>query len=549
MTTDISCPAAVPALARTSVSERLLERLVPGAFWALALVWAAVNLLPPINFDEALILTISERWLGGERLYVDLIDVNPPLIFVLNLVPAAIERVTGIGGPVALVLSILAFVAVAIWLSLRMLPLVVDANDRATRLMLPPLIVIALVIFPGDMLGQREHLMLVTTLPYLLLAAARIEGTPVPLARRIGIAAFAAIGFALKPHFLAIPALIELFVLIRRGREALRDPAPWTMALLFTAYPIAIWIWLPQYYTNVIPLVMSAYETIGTASGMTILLGNQLGPALIVLAPLGIAAFMGRFSPLIRVVALAGLGAALSGVAQGKGWPYHLLPAQTLEVVLGALMTAALIDAMTTAQARAAGRESAPAPVGTAPRAIIGMVLLGIVSLSVYLRTTFYDQWGYKDSIAAQLVEIVRPYAAGKSVLILSPGVYPLFPMLNYAHTRMALRFETIWPLQGAYGTCAHNDPRYHDAVHEPPSERAMVRAVLEDFAKYRPPLVIIDKDAGIMWCGGKNFDLLEYFLRQPGFADEMGNYDLLRQYDRYLIFKRTPPGDDEDSQ
>src|SRR5690242_274204 len=99
MTSQISLTAADAAEARSRASGRLLELLVPGAFWALALVWAVVNLLPPINFDEALILTISERWLGGERLYIDLIDVNPPLIFILNLVPAAIERITGLSGP------------------------------------------------------------------------------------------------------------------------------------------------------------------------------------------------------------------------------------------------------------------------------------------------------------------------------------------------------------------------------------------------------------------------------------------------------------------
>jgi predicted RNA-binding protein associated with RNAse of E/G family len=52
---------------------------------------------------------------------------------------------------------------------------------------------------------------------------------------------------------------------------------------------------------------------------------------------------------------------------------------------------------------------------------------------------------------------------------------------------------------------------------------------------------VIIDKVAGIDYCGGKDFDLLEYFLRWPAFASEMEHYDLLKQYDRYIIFKRRP--------
>lgn len=546
MTAHVSYPVTEPATSSLPLSERLLVWLVPGAFWVLALGWAAVNLLPPVNFDEALILAISERWLGGERLYIDLIDVNPPLIFVLNLVPAAIERLTGIGGPVALVLSILAFIAVSIRLSLKMIPLVVGTTmDSATRLILPPLIVIALVIFPGDMFGQREHLMVVSLIPYMLLAAARIQGAPIPLARRIGIAVFGAVGLAIKPHFLAIAVLIELFVLVRRGAVALRDPVPWIMTALFIGYPIAIWLWLPEYYFSVVPLVMSAYEKIGTASPVIILLGNQLVPALTILVPFGIAAFIGRFSALIRVVVLAGLGASISGVVQGKGWSYHLLPAQILEVVLAGLMAAALVDSMIASKLRPTSEnETGSAPVGLAPRAMIGLVLLMFISLSVYVRSTFYDQWGFKYTAAAQLTDIVKPYAEGKSILVLSPGVYPIFPMLNYSHAKMALRFETIWPLQGAYSGCVPNAPRYHAPQDVTLSERAMNQAVVEDFAKYRPPLVIIDKIAGISRCRGKNFDLLEYFLRQPQFAEEMAHYDFLTQFDRYIIYKRRPDDD-----
>jgi hypothetical protein len=178
------------------------------------------------------------------------------------------------------------------------------------------------------------------------------------------------------------------------------------------------------------------------------------------------------------------------------------------------------------------------------PRVIIGLMMLGFISLTGYVRSTFYDQWGWQDSAAGQLLRVVKPYAEGKSILILSPGVYPLFPMLNYANAKLALRFQTIWPLQGAYNGCSRSEPRYHAAKDMTRSERAMVQAVIEDFAKYKPPVVIIDKVAGIDYCGGKSFDLLEYFLREPAFAEEMAHYDLLTQYDRYIIYQRRADGE-----
>jgi hypothetical protein len=116
--------------------------------------------------------------------------------------------------------------------------------------------------------------------------------------------------------------------------------------------------------------------------------------------------------------------------------------------------------------------------------------------------------------------------------------------MLNYAHDRLALRFQTIWPLQGAYEDCKEGDPRYHSRRDMPLSERVFVKAVVEDFVKYKPPIVIIDKVPGIKYCGGRDFDLTEYFVRQPGFADELEKYDLMMQIDRYIIYKRRPDGE-----
>jgi hypothetical protein len=519
---------------------------VPATFWILPLVWAAVYLLPPLNFDVSLILSVADRWLGGERLYVDLIDVNPPLIFALNLIPAGIARLTGASAPIVLVLCILTLVAAAVWLSVKVLPAALGERDATVRMALVPLILFALVIFPGEMFGQREHLMLVTLFPYTLLATARGAGVFVPRGRRLAIAILAAFGFALKPHFLAIPALIELYVLLQRGPKAwLRDFVPWVMLAIFVAYAIAAWEWTPEYFTQVLPLVMSTYSKIGGASPMVILLGNQLGPALLLIVPLGAVAFLVPLSPLIRKIVLAALGAAASGVLQDKGWPYHLFPAQALALVLAGLTVAATFDWFAPV-----GDGGVRTGVSLPARAVVGAMLLIFISFTVNIRATFYDQWGFSDSPSGQLLRIVEANAPeGSYITIISPGVYPHFPMLNYAHDKLGMGFQTIWPLQGAYEDCTDDQPRYHSREDMPASERALDQDLIQHFVKDQPPLVIIDKVAGIKRCANKDFDLLEYFLRQPAFAEEMEHYDLLLQYDRYIIFKRRPDGDDESDQ
>src|SRR5271163_2273464 len=68
-------------------TQRFATGLGAVAF-AIPCLWGLTYLLPPLDGDVAAILDFAVRMVDGERLYVDLVDVNPPLIFWLNLAPA-----------------------------------------------------------------------------------------------------------------------------------------------------------------------------------------------------------------------------------------------------------------------------------------------------------------------------------------------------------------------------------------------------------------------------------------------------------------------------
>ena len=44
----------------------------------------------PLKDDVAWLLYVARRWLGGQRLYEDLVEVNPPLIIWIYAIPAAV---------------------------------------------------------------------------------------------------------------------------------------------------------------------------------------------------------------------------------------------------------------------------------------------------------------------------------------------------------------------------------------------------------------------------------------------------------------------------
>jgi len=524
---------APPRAAGGTLSNRTLRALwrkLPALLPALLFLPAV--LAPPLNHDVAAVLNFSERWLGGEHLYSDLIDVNPPLIYVLTLIPAALERLLPLSGVHALQLCMVAFGMVAWWLA-------VSVRDRAAegpseRVFLDVLPV--LFLFDGGYdFGQREHLMAVAALPYLLASARRATGARPR--RRIAAAAFAAVGFALKPHFLAIPGLVELAVLgwnlrggLTRGlRWTLRDPVPWTLLAVWAIYLASLPLVFSDYLDVVVPLVWNFYLDLGGLTVLQVLLVSRMAVILMLLVPvLCIAArrIAGPENKLPVMLGLAAIGAVASAVTQHKGWSYHIVPVELFTLGLTAVLGLRWLDAQGAVRtARSATRVAA-----------VFAALFGL-----YIASNGEAPWKelqYADSPVAELTAQLREHAAGERVLVLSPAIYPVFPALNHAGVKATLRTMNMWLLQGAYEDCLPNGHRYREVWEMGRAEFFVFRTVAEDFARAPPAVVVVDKYPGIPWCGSE-FDFIQYFSRHQLFAEVFSHYKLTAEWDRYRVYTR----------
>jgi hypothetical protein len=513
------------------------ERLL---FWLPVLGFALAVLAPPLNHDVAAVLQWSQRWLAGEQLYVDLIDVNPPLIFILNLLPAWLMSL-GLGAATAIHFC----VALLGGLSWRLFALARErpAEGPVLRALLDGLPALLLVL-PGYDFGQREHLMMLAALPYLMgavkrasgsqprgmpecglpggrLPGGRLPGGRLPGGRLLGGgllggAMLAAVGFALKPHFLAIPALVEVAVLLTSRRLSL---VPLLMGAIWLLYLAAILTLFPHYGTDVLPMVRSLYLGIGEGSALAVMLMPRLGVAellLMVVLPMAL-----RSPGLARMLALAALGAWVAALVQHKGWTYHVLPVSLFSLAAASVLAARALDALG-ARPSAAGALSG--------------------AMALYMVATAEAPWneiGHDGSDAGILATQLRLHAEGQRVLALSPLVSPIFPAVTMAHAVLAQRLMTMWPLQGAYAECVVGAPRYRDAAAMSPAEAFVFRSVPADFRRIRPEAVVLDSQADIPGCGGA-FDFLAYFQRNPDFAETWRHYRLAVEWGRFHLYVRT---------
>jgi hypothetical protein len=256
-----------------------LQKLLLAA--ACVALWA-FQMQRPITDDIAWLLDAGSRWFDGQRLYVDIMELNPPLIFYVMAVLTA-----GTWSKAAFLAGVcLAIFASAMWCG--------DRRWAAFAALTLP----ALVPF-----GQRDHLALIAALPFLV-----AEKRKWPM----GVWLFA--GTALKPHLLLIPLLGAAW------RRQWRDPALWTLAGLVLAYAAYILAVHPAYVRVIVPLAVTTYHAYGAPF--------HFWPQLVLI--LVIAATNLR-SPLIGPL----VAALASYYLQGKFWYYQLIPAVGLAIYIG----------------------------------------------------------------------------------------------------------------------------------------------------------------------------------------------------------------------
>ncbi|MCC7273226.1 MAG: hypothetical protein IT561_11210 [Alphaproteobacteria bacterium] len=503
---------------------------------AVPLVWAAAQFYAPLDHDTGAILYFAHRWLLGDRLYVDLIDVNPPLVFVLGLVPVVVHRALGISEPTALIGTVVVASVLSAWVTWRLLAMRSRQLGRgemgSLTATLVPLALLFALLTPGE-LGQREHLMVMLTVPYVVFTALRLERRTVPMPLAVGIALAAATGFALKPFFLVVPALLEGFILVVCGRRAFRDPVPWTMAAVWAAYVGATLLLFREYVDTILPMTFEYYSRLGDSSPMVAFnrgfLPVEAGIAVLAL----VAGFMVR-SRTAQCLALFAIGAAATTIIQGKGWSHQWLHADLAFILLSAAVMAAAVERY--------------GPTDMLRRRRLGATLVVAMLAFAYVAANNdappwfrVDRMGYDGRLGRQINLVEAEARPGEPILALSPGIYPFFPMVNYTGTRMAMPYMSMWVLQGVYKNCpASGQPQAFNAPDAmAPAERRVFETVTDGLVAGKPRIVIVDRIPGMPTCDGKVFDYLAYFLQNPRFATEFLNYDLYKAFDRYIVYRR----------
>ena len=133
--------------------------------------------------------------------------------------------------------------------------------------------------------GQRDHILALLVLPYLIAAA--LSSVPIPT--RILITFTAALGLALKPHQTLIPIVVELTLLLKLRKPRLLEPAIFLLAA--ATYLTTIHLLAPTYLTQILPTLRQTYWAFGHLSLIQLL---QAAPAIPILFTAALGLYLYR---------------------------------------------------------------------------------------------------------------------------------------------------------------------------------------------------------------------------------------------------------------
>ena len=282
------------------------------------------------NTDIAWLLTVGEHVLDGAVPYRDIIETNPPGSVLLYLPAVLMGRATGIE-PQTIVMLLTGLACAA---SLVVCCAILRQGRQVPEPARGPLlasVAAILVLLPTGSFGQREHIILLATLPLLCVVVVRQDiGRRVPVPLILLSATGAGLAISIKPFYAL--GLIGPAVLLWRPAGWRGLAVAWELWLtgFVTAALIAAQLAaFPSFTQDVLPLLTRVYLPMRQPLSLLVSLpGGTFGIATL----LGALLVRHRWPPMNHerlpdTAALAALGCLAAYFVQGKGWPYQAYPA------------------------------------------------------------------------------------------------------------------------------------------------------------------------------------------------------------------------------
>ena len=492
----------------------LLDHPHPWAGLALLFIAAiALRHFIAANTDVTWLLTDGEKVLDGQRLYRDLIEINPP-IAVFAFVPGiALARALGLSPD--RVVDALAFLAIAASLVAAAALCRRAGIGLVKGWFLAFVSTAALTILPMQNFAQREHLACAAFLPALAVFAARSLGRTVPPWGIVVAGLGGGLMLMFKPYFIVAAAgAIVVAAVCARSWRVLFAPENFIIAGIVCAYAAVTIVLFPDYLTHILPLVRDVYLLPGLAP---LDLAVEPGPLIWATALLAAAALRApdRLDPPLLVTVAASAGFAVAFFLQRRGWAYQAYPMITLAMI-------ALAYVLASRQSRSRVHDR----VGIAGAAVL------VVTFACGLL------WLNAGPDRRELEAAVRRYGAHPRIFVFSGEPSIGYPLVRNVGGVWVSQQQALWIQGYADWLQQHNVPFDAQKLARYQAEERM--RTIDAITRQAPDIILVDTDPDEGWVARLRDDQqLAALLSAYRYVEKVGEIEILYASNR----PGRPPG------
>ncbi|MER8582103.1 hypothetical protein NKG95_26000 [Mesorhizobium sp. M1423] len=467
--------------------------------------------------DTSWLTTVCERMLSGERLYSQIHETNPPFSVWLYLPPVAAAKLLGIAPEVL----VQAWTYLAALIGLLFSGAIIKrAGFTETPLLfaLGPAFYAMLVIFPGNVFSEREHIGIALFMPLLALHAwrARKEASTQPSSGLAGLAGLSGgVLLLIKPYY-AIMVLAPA-LLVAAHRRSLRPVFAlehWVIGGVCIAYLAAVTLIYPEFLRDVYPQLADVYAK-GSASVPRMVYYGSIWLLLVFLVwwswPVG------HFPELAAVALAASIAGLFPLFYQTKGWTYHAYP--TIFYAVAAILC---LLALPRSERQSAGLLSR---LAVPPRALVSLAIVA----------AFVPNWGTQKPDAV-LVAAIRAATDRPNVALISPDIDTGHPLSRMIGGQFVSADPNDW--LGAFAMALSRQAALSGDVAQATHYQTIMERYAEskrqEFERLRPDVIIFKK------ISRKNDGLwTRQLMGRFGFDAILARYRVLVEDDALRIYLR----------
>ncbi len=501
-----------------TISQNDYVRTLPGtqlaafaSFAVVTLISVALNARIGVTTDVSWLITIVERMMAGERLYVDVIETNPPFSMWLYYPAVAAAKILDIAPELAV--SVYAYLTCAAGFGLTIF---IAGRGRllneAIRWWFWPAVLGILLILPGDSFAQREHFGMALFLPLIALMAWRSQQrgsdtVPVWIALLTGVAG--SVMILVKPHW-ALAVLLPAICIAwsKRSPVELFRVEFVAIGIIAIGYLVSVLVFHPEFLDKMYPILKQLYLPIRNASEdwfwifvmfalvMSVWLWARMRSGLPALADISAISALGFFAAMFFL---------------GKGWNYHLYPSAAAALFASVIALEHMVR------------------LGVADR-IVRTGCAGLLLVS-FTKTTITYHSTIRPSSEMELVAAVRADVTKPKVASIGADIALGFPFTRLVDGRWLSTYNSDWA--GGYAHLRLKNGE-EDLSGE---DRSWLEAFVAQFIAFKTsefledrPDVIVSKTSG-PW--------IDRIYSDPGFSTVMASYEIMAQNPDVTIWRR----------